>query len=141
MNFKEAKNIIGHCLNNIDEALLDGLPGGRNEEWNYDEQLIIDIGLACQQWEQRQSALEQPWAVSFYNGDTNSWELLDAGLRKADAYRLWWAETHGATRSSNPADHNYYYMHLETEQLNGRHQPETEGDDFSVRYLLDKSFR
>jgi hypothetical protein len=140
VNRKEALNVIGYIFGDLEEVLGDGLPGGKNEEWNYDDQLVLDIAQACKRWEDRQTDLEQPWSVSFFNGDDSTWETIESGLRKEEAYRVWWSKTAGATEQQNSGSHNYYYMCPESEPLDGRHRFEEEEDDFSYRYLLDKSF-
>jgi len=50
----EALAEIGDTLGSTDEVLLDGLPGGRDSQWGYDEQLILEIGEVCRRWKKRQ---------------------------------------------------------------------------------------
>jgi hypothetical protein len=37
------------------QTLRDGLPDGSNSEWEYDEKLVREIGLACHLWAERQA--------------------------------------------------------------------------------------
>lgn len=132
MNRKEALNIIGYVLEKLDEYLES------NEI--YDDQLIIDIGKACQRWEGRQSNLEVPWVVRLFNGCTNSWATISSGLKKEEAYRVWYNSTLGGTINNDSRSDNYYFMCPENIELSGRHEYYNEEDNFSYRYLLDKSF-
>ena len=44
-----ALGVISGVLGNIDETLREGL----SNEWEYDEELILDIARACYSWTER----------------------------------------------------------------------------------------
>ncbi len=46
-------DVIGNTFGNIEETIYQGLPGGPNEEWGYDAELVHDIAEACRRWKQR----------------------------------------------------------------------------------------
>jgi hypothetical protein len=132
MNLKKALDTIGYVLGtDIEDAL-------KKEGSDFDEQLALEIGIACKKWEDRQDDLEQPWAVAFFDG--KSWSYLEIGLRQTDAYRLWWQSTDGGSKNNDPREETYYFMCPEGIELSGRHEHEDDEDGFSYRYLLDKSF-
>lgn len=51
MTQEQALDVIGEALGSkVEDILWDGLPDGADSEWGYDEQLVLDIGVACVEW-------------------------------------------------------------------------------------------
>jgi len=44
------EDVLGPVVTDI---LLGGLPGGFEERWGYDEQLVNDLAKACRDWHKR----------------------------------------------------------------------------------------
>lgn len=55
MTLSKALRLIGDAFGDLDSVLRDGLPEGRDSDWGYDEQLVIDIGEAVVRWKSRLS--------------------------------------------------------------------------------------
>jgi len=54
MTQKESLDLIDECLGTATgDTLVQGLLGGSRAEWDYDEELILDIGKALARWKLR----------------------------------------------------------------------------------------
>ena len=140
MELQKALDTIGYILGvDIEEQLVRGL------DEDYDPELIIDIAEACKKWEQREDERTITWNVHFYDcpgeslGD-GEWSIVAIGLSKNDAYRIWYEKTNGGKDQADSRSKSYYHFGRSDEELRGRHSWEKEEDDFSVSYLLAKSF-
>jgi hypothetical protein len=147
MNLDSALDIIGYSIGvDVEDSLRVGLPGGREEDLGYDPQLVIELALACQRWHQRLDDLEKLWMVNYYQccdnpNDGGEWITIATGLRKEEAYRIWYEKTNGGKEEHHSLCDSYYHFGLEEEELTGRHAaPQPYEDDFSYQYLLTKSF-
>ena len=70
MDTEEALEVISNLIYSASKELRDGLPGGSDEEWNYDDALVIEIAGACIKWQSRQSQSEDPYVVWFFRGES-----------------------------------------------------------------------
>ena len=139
MSLEKSLDTIGKTLGpTVEEILNDGLPEGSNPEWKYDEELINDIAAAIEKWVSRLDDLEEPWVVSYFNSET--WQTVSKKMTQPEAYKIWYQRTRCGKENCNPSFDCYFYMGPAKEVLNGRHPIEEDEDDFSLRYLLNKSF-
>ena len=54
MRIADDISTIGWLLGpDVEEILYDGLPGGSEEGWGYDQELVADIASACRKWQER----------------------------------------------------------------------------------------
>jgi len=132
MNRKEALNTIGYVLGEVEEEL--------DSNNKFDDQIIIEIGQACKNWEDRQDDLEVPWSVRLFDGNKKIWIMVKSGIKKEEAYRVWYQQTSGGTLCNDSRSDSYYFMCPENIKLYDRHEYDDDDDDFSYRYLLNKSF-
>ena len=137
MDLNDALDIISDILYNSSKELRDGLPGGPDEEWGYDEELVIEIAKACSEWQSRQSVIQDPYVVWFFDGA--AWSKVTEEMYQEDAYKEWYKLTECGANQNNQSCDTYYFLASSTEELIGRHREE-EADNFSARYLLSKSF-
>jgi hypothetical protein len=139
MDLKESLNIIGEKLGpSVEEILYDGLPEGSESQWQYDEELINDIAEAVNNWVSRLDHLQDPWLVSYF--DSNSWTTISKKVTQTEAYKIWYKATKGGKENFDATSDTYFYMGSASEVLDGRHKVDEEEDDFSISYLLNKSF-
>ena len=140
MKIEDAFDLISLVLgSDIEDVLRDGLPDGKDyEDCGYDKRLVYDIASAVKAWQNRLSPLVDPYVVSYFNG--RIWTTVTEEMRQEEAYREWFELTKKGTEQCNPACKTYFYLHRTDEELNGRHEVEEEEEDFSVKYLLGKSF-
>ena len=137
MNPDEALKIVSDILYETYKELRDGLPGGSDEEWGYDEELVIDIAKACLRFQNRKSILQDPYVVWFFNG--SEWSVASEEMLMEDAYKEWYKLTCGAKKQRDSSFETYYHLDLLSNKPSGRHYLEND-DDFSINYLLNKSF-
>lgn len=89
-------------------------------------------------WRSRSNTIQNPYCVWYWDG--NSWSKLTKDMYQEDAYKEWYRLTRGGKFNASPKSENYYYLGLSEEVLLNRHSYESEEDNFSIRYLLNKSF-
>lgn len=136
MILSEALEIISEDLYDTSEELSDGLPEGSNSEWGYDSQLAVEIAEAVIRWNHRKkSVIKDPYVIWKYQDGKFQKDSIE--MYQEDAYREWYRLTGGNRRNHN-SDFEVYYI-LESAKWNQEVEAE-EADDFSVRYLLNKSF-
>lgn len=134
LSVEKALDIIGWVLGpNTEEDLC-------KPEYQYDDELILEIGQACQKWRERQEAKTKGWSLYYFNGETTTWAVVQDRMKQNQAYQLWYEKTKGNTTEHNKACHSFYYLGKDGEELSGREIDDDEEDDFSVSYLLEKSF-
>ena len=139
MNLEQALDLISDVAYDSYKELIDGLPEGSNSEWNYDVQLVMELAEAWQRWRDRQDAIEDPYVVWHFDG--SKWSKITKEMYQEDAYKDWYRLTKGCTENHNASFERYYYLGSAHEELEGRHEFEEEDDDdFSIGYLLSKSF-
>jgi hypothetical protein len=138
MNKDEALSVISDSLYSAYKELSDGLPGGSDEEWGYDEELVIEIAEACIKWKARKSDIEDPYVVWYF--DNESWSKITTDMYQEDAYKEWWRLTSAGKERHDSSSETYFFLGSSNEVLSGRHGVEVEDDDFSIGYLLNKSF-
>jgi hypothetical protein len=61
-------------------------------------------------------------------------------MHQNEAYREWYALTSGAKDRCDASHETYYFLGRGNNAPIGRHSIEENEDDFSIRYLLNKSF-
>lgn len=140
MELREALKIISDSLYSSYEELSDGLPNGANPEWEYDEQLVLDVAEAVIRWQSRLHQIKDPYVVWFFDGMV--WSKITEEKYQEQAYKDWYRLTEGGVVKSKPTDETYYFLGSPDLVLLGRHDPEELAieDDFSIGYLLNKSF-
>lgn len=138
MTLEEALNVISENLYSSYEELKSGLPGGTLADWNYDERLVVEIAEAVVRWKSRQRTIQDPYVVWFFDG--LDWKKVSKEMYQEDAYREWYRLTGGGRKQNDSKCETYFYLGSADETLEGRHPVEEEEDDFSVNYLLNKSF-
>lgn len=129
--------IANHAYNSSAE-LESGLPTGGCPEMGFDEQLILDIAQAFTSWQARKNQIQDPYCVWYFN--SSSWSKVTKDLYQEDAYKEWYRLTSGGRINSKPSFDSYYFLGPSSLTLEGRHDLDAEKDDFSIRYLLNKSF-
>ena len=135
---EQAISIISSHAYNSSNELESGLPTGSCSEMGYDEQLILDIAKAFTEWQTRKNQIQDPYCVWFFDGEC--WSKATKDMYKEDAYREWYRLTSGGRKMSKSSSSTYYFLGKSNLVLMGRHEDEPEQDDFSIRYLLSKSF-
>ena len=140
MNQQEALDIIGDSMYFVHRELCEGLPDGSNPEWGYDEQLVVEIAEAVVKWHSRQHQIKDPYVVWFYNGF--SWSKVTEEKYQEEAYKDWYALTESGKIRNNSTCETYYFLGSADLVLTDKYDPDTlkEEDDFSIGYLLNKSF-
>lgn len=138
LELEDALETISDVLSDASEELKGGLPGGSFEEWNYDEKLVRDIALACLSWQSRVSPIQDPYSVWFFDG--SSWERKTKDMYQEEAYKEWYRLTSGGKEMNNSSCKVYYHLCSSKETLLNRHCESDDEDDFSIGYLLNKSF-
>lgn len=123
---------------NTYQDLLDGLPSGNSSDMGFDDQLVIDIARAFISWQSRLNEIKDPYCVWYYDG--NDWSKVTKDLYQEDAYKEWYRLTQGGKKNNKASCEMYYFLGPSSLKLFGRHDQPEEGDDFSIRYLLAKSF-
>lgn len=138
MNQQEALEVISGALYGAYKELIGGLPGGSDEEWGYDEDLVVEIAEACARWKSRQSHLEDPYTVWFFNG--SDWLRFTEDMYQEKAYKEWYRLTDGGKENCDSSSETYFFLGSSNAELSGRHNDDLEEDDFSISYLLNKTF-
>jgi hypothetical protein len=134
---KAISAIANHAYNSSIE-LSEGLPTGVSSEMGFDEQLIYDIAQAFEAWQSRKNQIQDPYCVWFFDGD--KWSKTTKDMYQEDAYREWYRLTSGGKKMAKPSSPTYYFLGRSNLTLVVRHDDEQEEDDFSIKYLLSKSF-
>lgn len=134
----KAFEIISQYAYNITVELKDGMSGGTNEDLGFDEKLAVDISKAFSDWRARTEEIKDPYSVWFFDGER--WSKVTKNLYQEDAYKEWYRLTSGGRKNSKPSFETYYFLGSSYANLVGRHEIEEQEDDFSIRYLLNKSF-
>lgn len=129
---KSLELISSHAYN-IAKELEDLL----KEEY-IDSALVDDIAKAFTAWRGRVNQIQNPYCVWYWDGQ--SWAKVTKDMYQEDAYKEWYRLTKGGKVSGNPTCENYYFLGSATQAMTERHPREVESDDFSIRYLLSKSF-
>ena len=135
---EKAISVIANHAYNSSIELAEGLPTGVSSQMGFDEQLICDIAQAFEAWQSRINKIQDPYCVWFFDGD--KWSKVTKDMYQEDAYRQWYILTSGGKKMSKPSFPVYYYLGSSNLTLVGRHDDEQEEDDFSIKYLLSKSF-
>jgi len=138
MNLTEALEIISNFDFDHYKVLKAGLPTGKHSEVGYDERLVIEIGAAFKSWVARQDQIQDPYCVWFFDG--TAWSKATEDLYEEDAYKAWYNLTDSAKTNKDSSFQTYYYFGSSREELKGRHKTKADDDDFSIGYLLNKSF-
>jgi hypothetical protein len=133
-----AMSIIASYAYSASTELKSGLPNGSCPEMGYDEQLILDIANAFTSWQSRKDRIQDPYCVWFFDGD--SWSKVTKDMYQEDAYKVWYKLTSGGRKMNNQSHSSYYHLGKSNLKLSGRHEEESQQDDFSIKYLLAKSF-
>lgn len=135
----EALSIISECLGlEVKKIISSDISVNKDLVLGYDEKLCIEIATACISWKNRVCPIQDPWKVGFFNGE--SWELItNKPLYQQDAYRIWYKQTNGGTQLHQKSCGQYYCLinYFKDFETNDETQDE---DDFSISYLLTKSF-
>ncbi len=133
---KEYLTIIGKVFPSLKIELEDGLKENSFGQSKFDEALIRDIGVAVNRWIENQPKLVDPYCVWYFN---RVWTPIVRDLTQADAYKEWYKLTKGATQNHKP-EYSEYYV-IESAFWKPEHlKEEEEEDDFSIKYLLEKTF-
>lgn len=140
MNRREALEIISNSMYASYEELFDGLPEGSNADWGYDEQLVLEIAEAVLRWKSRLNRIKDPYVVWYFDG--SRWFKITEEKYQEQAYKDWYSLTKGGKEKSKATEPTYYFLGPADLVLSERHDPEElkEEDDFSINYLLSKSF-
>lgn len=140
MNQQEALEIISGSMYASYEELRDGLPNGPDDEWCYDEQLVIEVAEAVLRWQSRLNPIKDPYTVWFFDGVI--WSKMTKDKYQEEAYKDWYHLTQGGTVMHNSTCPTYFLLGSSNLKLEGRHLAEEfqEEDNFSISYLLNKSF-
>lgn len=140
MTIDEALSIISNLLGpDVGKNFKRGLPNGSESSWKYDERLCIEVAESCLSWKDRLCPIEDPWKVSFYNG--NDWsDYTNKPMYHQDAYRVWYKVTEGGSVKNKSSCGEYYRLVKFWHKFELDEPEDEEEDSFSIRYLLDKSF-
>lgn len=133
-NTKQSISIISshaHSLaRELEAELEDGTLG-------LDDQLVHDIKNAFLAWRERTREIKDPYCVWYFDG---SWSKVTKDMYQEDAYREWYRLTKGGKMMSKALHGPYYYLGKSDLILSGPHEEESVEDDFSIKYLLSKTF-
>lgn len=134
-NVREAISIISSHAYSIARDLEVELEDGN---LGLDDQLIYDIKNAFVSWRERTREIKDPYCVWYFDG--NIWSKVTKDMYQEDAYREWYRLTKGGKVMSKPSHSSYYHLGKSDLILTGPHEEESERDDFSIKYLLSKTF-
>lgn len=132
-SLEESLEIISSHAYNIAQELKASLSEGY-----FDEVLIQDISSAFLSWRERIEKIKDAYCVWYWNGSL--WSKASKDMYQEDAYREWYRLTKGGRKEFGPKCDTYYYLGSAKLSLTEKHPVESEADDFSIRYLLAKSF-
>lgn len=135
---EEAIQLISSYCYEGGQELKSGLPNGSCSDLGFDETLILEIAQAFSSWQSRINSIKDPYTVWYYDG--NVWSRLTKDLYQEDAYKEWYRLTRGGKQNNKASCETYYFLGSSNLKLVGRHEQAEEGDDFSIKYLLSKSF-
>jgi hypothetical protein len=130
---EESLEVISDHAYSIAQELRSSLVDGY-----FDEDLIRDIGSAFLAWRDRVEKIKDAYCVWYWDG--SSWSKVSKDMYQEDAYREWYRLTKGGRKESGPKCDTYYYLGSTKLKMAEKHPVESETDDFSIRYLLSKSF-
>jgi hypothetical protein len=135
---EQAISIIASHAYNTSVELQEGLPGGSCPEMGFDEELILEISTAFTSWQSRRNHIQDPYCVWFFDGV--AWSKATKDMYQEDAYKAWYRLTSGGKKLSKPSFDSYYFLGRSNLMLSGRHEVTPDEDDFSIKYLLAKTF-
>lgn len=126
MDLETALKIIYNGLPETAMELRNGSPGGKEDSWNYDLNLITEIAEVVLRWQSRQKKLENPYVVWYFDG--SNWEQKTSEMTIEKAYREWYAFTSNGTKQKDRTEETYYFIGRFDLVLNGRHPKADEED-------------
>ena len=134
-NTQEAISTIANHAYGVAKELEAELSDG---SLGLDDELIFDIAKAFLAWRSRTREIKDPYCVWHFDGST--WAKVTKDMYQEDAYREWYRITKGGKVKAKPTEESYYYLGSSGLILSGRHEETGPEDDFSIKYLLSKSF-
>lgn len=134
-NIQEAISTIANHSYGVAKALESELLDG---SLGLDDDLVYDITKAFLAWRSRTREIKDPYCVWHFDGTI--WTKATKDMYQEDAYREWYRITKGGRIKAKPTEESYYYLGSSELVLSGRHEETTQEDNFSIKYLLSKSF-